>query len=202
MKKSIISIISLLFLASVSSMLHAGSYSNAKSGHLSHFIRKFDRNNDGQVTKNEFTLSIEQRYTVMDANNDGQVDKDEFKEYNQTKHQAYRKKKNKKMDADGDGLISKQEYLDEKIKRIEQKFAKMDKNADGYLSEDEYVRKKSRFKKAGHYFKKLDKNADGMITPEESLESSEKMFMRLDQNNDQIITQDEIQLMHHQRHNK
>ena len=47
-------------------------------------------------------------------------------------------KKMKMMDTDGDGAISKQEFM----AHAEKKFAKKDKNGDGVISRDEMKRKK------------------------------------------------------------
>jgi Ca2+-binding EF-hand superfamily protein len=63
-----------------------------------------------------------------------------------------------KMDVDGDGLVSKTEFL----AKHEEKFTKMDTNGDGSVSKDEMTeaRKKWDEKKKEHYDKMKEKTEE------------------------------------------
>jgi Ca2+-binding EF-hand superfamily protein len=145
-----------------------------RGGHFSRFMNKFDNNNDNIVSKEEFTISMKQRFNKMDANGNGVVSQEEFQ--------------NKS--------ISRHEYERKKIK------TKSDKKNDGFLTEKENTKNKLRFKKKGHYFHKIDKNGDGEISYEENIASLERLFNRIDSNNDEMITQDEIKAMGKRHHGK
>ncbi len=68
-----------------------------------------------------------------------------------------------KADADGNGVITKQEAM----QAAEARFAKMDANADGLLNKDDReARSKQRFAK-------MDANGDGSVTEEEFMAARE-----------------------------
>jgi Ca2+-binding EF-hand superfamily protein len=186
----------------VSAAIGAGSVQafpkqNNKGAHFSRFINKFDTDKNGEVSREEFDAAMEQRFATMDSNKDGVVSQEEFKQQAKAKRQAHKKKYQSKMKTDSEGRISKQAYLDAKMKWAEQKFARLDKDGDGFLSQEERMAAKmtKRSKRAHHYFSKIDANSDGMISADENRASADRMFTKMDKNGDQVITQDEIQAM-------
>ena len=48
-----------------------------------------------------------------------------------------------KKDTDGDGKISRNEYMEYSQKRAEEKFTRMDLNEDGFISNEEYKKAKA-----------------------------------------------------------
>jgi Ca2+-binding EF-hand superfamily protein len=52
-----------------------------------------------------------------------------------------------KVDADGDGKVSYDEYKASKEKNMERQFKKMDKNGDGYIDADEKRALKDKMRK-------------------------------------------------------
>ena len=48
-----------------------------------------------------------------------------------------------KKDTDGDGKISRNEYMEYSQKRAEEKFTRMDLNEDGFISSEEYKQAKA-----------------------------------------------------------
>ncbi len=129
---------------------------------------KLDGNGDGFITRDEVTprgprgKGRRSRYDVNsgkdseaflakhDKNGDGQIAKDEFKH---TRRFA-------EMDADGDGVLSKQEVEDAmergRRERAFDVFERFDLNRDGQITRDEFTGPAAAFEK-------LDKNADGII---------------------------------------
>ena len=90
-----------------------------------------------------------------DANGDGVVDRDEFR----GKDERF-----DKIDADGDGQLTKEECSAErKIRRAEhgkKRFAKRDTNSNGVIDRDEFGGKDERFAK-------MDTDGNGELTHEE-----------------------------------
>lgn len=161
------------------------------------FLQKFDSNGDGKVGKDEFKSSMEKRFQLMDTDGNGTVSVEEFQQYReQQQGDKGKAKKIAKHDTDGDGSISKEEFLAPRIKRLEAKFAELDKNGDGKLSANEIPDgkkdKKQKQVKRPSLFPNIDANSDGQISDEEKNAAFERLFSRLDQNKDQIVTADEI----------
>jgi len=164
-----------------------------------HFFRMFDTDGNQQVDKDEFINARNQRFQSMDADANGIVSQKEFAAYAKTRHQHYKMSKHKAMDANQDGSVSKQEYIDAKLKRANKHFAKLDKNNDGLLSAEESAHHKPfKRKKGNHFFKKMDANDDGEISLKESQQVTDRWFSKLDLNKDQSITREEIKAMHRQ----
>lgn len=87
----------------------------------------------------------------------------------------------KKIDKDGDGKVSWQEYSD----AVAAKFTEHDKNRDGILASDEI---KSIGKEgAGKLIKKIDANADGKISKQEFLNRAAFQYKKIDKNQDGFI---------------
>lgn len=165
------------------------------------FLRFFDTNNDGQVTRAEFDLAAVERFKRMDGNSDGVVSKDEFMTYVKQRRAERRERMYGKMDTNGDGNVSKEEFIAFKMQKIERGFARMDKNGDGSVSKDEFTEHSPHQRKSPHMiFSKLDANGDGQLTQEESLQKWGKWFQRLDADNDGTVTAAEIDSARQKRH--
>ena len=114
-----------------------------------------------------------------------------------------------RADGDGDGRVSKAEY----IARADERFAKMDKNSDGQLSADEMApRREMAAPPAGadtaapaaapaagamrsRMIERLDTNHDGMISRDEYRAQVAGRFDRLDTNHDGFLDQSEMTAM-------
>ena len=153
------------------------------------FIKLFDKNNDGFLTKDELPLFLAAGFDKADANGDGKLDKKEVVALMDLLRQ--RLKNNpmgpqgrpdpdrmvammlNQMDTDKDGRISKAEATG----RLKENFDRADINKDGYLDKDE-LRKLAVVMLAnrggdaggpgaGNDFDAMDKNADGRLSREE-----------------------------------
>jgi len=111
------------------------------------------------------------------------------------------KKMFKKLDADKDGIVTRQEAEDGRDKH----FTKMDKDKDGIVSVaeiDGMIEKRLRRMQVRMRYKmlaKLDSNGDGQIDKEEFDEKTQSMFERADANGDGEITRKEARKMHRGR---
>ncbi len=108
----------------------------------------------------------------------------------------------KKLDIDGDGMISQAEAKDS---RIADKFAELDADKDGKLSKDELHAMKGRHGKgpkdpaerAAHFMEKFDADKDGAISSAEvaSKPHFAEKFAELDADKDGKLTSTELQAM-------
>lgn len=105
------------------------------------FIKHFDKNNDGKVSKDEFTGPAE-HFAKLDKNGDGYIDESEAPkgppprrgQGRQGMQQGPQKGGDfvKRLDKNGDGKVSKDEF-----DGPSEAFKHLDKNNDGYIDESE-----------------------------------------------------------------
>lgn len=103
-----------------------------------------DTDKDGSVSTAESEAHAAKKFEEFDADKDGSVSLDEMEKFHATekaKREAARaereaemkKKYQAKVDPDGDGKISKDEFL----KNAKERHAKMDANGDGTVTKEE-----------------------------------------------------------------
>jgi Ca2+-binding EF-hand superfamily protein len=111
------------------------------------FIRRFDKNGDGVLSKDEVPPSIAQRFEQLDTNGDGKLDKQEIEAFLKRLRQRLATNKNakpvaqgitvdiilKRFDMNHDGKISREEAKGPLAKN----FDRIDTNKDGYLDRKE-----------------------------------------------------------------
>jgi Ca2+-binding EF-hand superfamily protein len=129
--------------------------------------------------------------TFFDTNNDGVVNMAEF--------EAAATERFKRMDADGSGVVSKDEFHDYmRVRRDERKqnrFERMDTNGNSMVERDEFLAYKQQ--KAERRFTRMDKNGDGSVSKEEYASCQKRkhnkgrMLKRMDENGDGQISQNE-----------
>jgi len=138
----------------------------------------------------------------FDSNQDGVVT---ISELNEASKQRYAK-----MDADGNGTVSMEEFQayvgDRKAQWREQRFAEMDANGDLQVSKQEYIL--YRQQRAEQRYLDMDADNDGVVSKEEYLNrkrgnrdhhggkhghhrDGNRFFSKLDSNNDAQLTLDE-----------
>jgi Ca2+-binding EF-hand superfamily protein len=144
----------------------------------------------------------------FDANQDGVVT---MSELNEASKQRYAK-----MDADGNGAVTLEEFQaylgDRKAQWREQRFTEMDSNGDNQISQQEYIQYKQQ--RAEQRYQEMDADKDGVVSKEEYLNrkrgyygkrygknhggkhghhhgGGDRFFSRLDSNNDAKLTLEE-----------
>ena len=143
------------------------------------FIKRFDKNGDGVLTKDELPARLAASFDRLDANKDGKLDKKEVatlirvlrqrQGQGQGSPQAERAVKGllERLDTNKDGKISKAEAKGP----LAQNFDRIDINKDGYLDKQELLRGLRLGLLGGGRapvdFDALDKNADGRLTRQE-----------------------------------
>ena len=177
---------------------------------------KADLNQDGEVSKAEFTQAAESRFYATDANNDGFLSEDERKTHKEAERQNRKDQRFSKLDANGDGLLSRDEvdagsekrkaHMEERKSQVESRRAevmeKYDTNLDGTLSDAERTVMKAEIgdKRGGRKGKRggkraerpqMDTNGDGLVSLDEYMAISEQLFTRMDANADGVLTEGE-----------
>jgi len=162
------------------------------------FLHLFDENKDGKVSLAEFKIASQSRFTRMDSDNNQQISQEEFMAHVKQQRVEHKAKRFSTMDTNGDMHVSQEEYLTAKRERAMAKFAQIDANNDARLDQEEYIdaKRKRGFGKGKdqrnkRMFDKLDQNEDGIVTKAESLAAWANWFNTLDTNHDGNVTQDE-----------
>lgn len=158
------------------------------------FLKRFDKNKDGFVSKDELPPFLSAAFDRADANGDGKLDREEAAEFLQILRRRFGDETNRpanpsdpqierlvtnflaRMDTNKDGKISKAEA----IGQLAANFDLVDTNKDGFLDKDELRRFAERFRAGnmgalgrngrtnpeadGPDFDSLDLNADGRLT--------------------------------------
>jgi len=174
------------------------------------FIQKFDKDNDGKVSKEEFPGPAE-HFPRMDKNGDGFITGDEVQpgrppqmgQMDGTGPQGMMGKNFiQRFDKDNDGKVSKDEFTGRP-----DRFTGLDKNGDGFISADEMPQgpppqmgsqggTPGQMDGTGphgtgkNFIQRLDKDNDGKVSKEEFTGPPEH-FTGLDKNGDGFVSADE-----------
>jgi Ca2+-binding EF-hand superfamily protein len=127
-------------------------------GSAKDFIRAFDRNRDGYLTKTELPRAMAQNFDKFDRNGDGKLDEAEIETMLEGMRQRYgiesRANQANKLEAD---------------RMVSQWLRQMDKNKDGKISRDEAQGK------LADNFDRLDGNGDGFLDKKELSKAAQRM---------------------------
>jgi Ca2+-binding EF-hand superfamily protein len=96
---------------------------------------KLDSNGDGVVTQDEFVSAAKAKFQALDTQGTGKVTAQQIATSStaQQRDLQFAQHEVKKLDTNGDGVVSQSEYL----AAAQARFAKLDKNGDGYITADE-----------------------------------------------------------------
>lgn len=82
----------------------------------------------------------------------------------------------KRLDADGNGKVTLQEYINRSRWKDETKakaiFNATDRNGDGVITREEYIENRTITEDAKKIFSEIDKNSNGILTEQEFAENS------------------------------
>ena len=107
-------------------------------------LKAADANNDGMISRDEAKAlpRIAEQFDAIDTNKDGQVTTDELRAFHQAHRGEQRGEMWKKLDANGDGRLAKDEVAGHP--RLVQDFDAIDANKDGFLSAEELKAARAR----------------------------------------------------------
>jgi len=135
----------------------------------------FDRNNDGVISRSEWTGMVED-FNRLDDDQNGILSLEEF-------HERAGSDRFSELDHNNDGVISRNEWHN-----TSRSFEGLDRNRDGKLNRDEFY---NREQVRTAVFYELDVNNDGMISRSE-WRSDTETFNRLDTNRDNLLSENEF----------
>jgi Ca2+-binding EF-hand superfamily protein len=180
------------------------------------FLKRFDKNKDGLLTREELPPFLGKTFGRFDVNNDGKLDRTEVQQMLRglrtyfgvqdkgpggEQVERFVNKLLAQLDTDKDGKISKAEAKGP----LAANFDRLDRNGDGFLDRAELravaarvleQQKGKGFKGAGPGldFDAYDRNADGRLTRDEVRGTPlEKLFDQIDTNRDGRISRAEFE---------
>ncbi|MCI4590975.1 hypothetical protein MOK15_12845 [Sphingobium sp. BYY-5] len=115
------------------------------------FIRDYDADHDGQVTRAEFDAGRLARFKATDANGDGWVSEEEYVG-------EYRNRLEQQLAASDRTEEKKGEERQRQIRQAHVRFAVLDKDRDGKMTQAEYDVSGARA------FAEQDNDKDGIVT--------------------------------------
>lgn len=159
-------------------------------------MAKLDLNGDSYVDRSEFVSSANKRFAEMDTDANGAVTKDERKAYRSLKREERAQRRFDRIDANGDGTISRQEDMDARAERDQKREARraerQEKRQERRLAGDADRQKRQRVRQERF---KPDANNDGVVDVAENIAAAEYRFSQMDINGDGLLSQDELKRM-------
>lgn len=153
-------------------------------------LKAADANGDGVLTRDEALAFAAQRFDALDANHDGKLTADEVR----ASFQQKRAERWKKIDTDGDGRISKEEF---ELNKVVALFHPLDRprSASGAPPgpmDRQIAITRATSRLSPQAFNTLDVNGDGVLTGGEIISSDQMQFEAIDRNGDGYIDRAEF----------
>ncbi len=169
-----------------------------------HGMFQSDSNSDGVLTRAEFDAGRDATFARLDGDNNGNLTREEMRaERGERGGRGQRGGRGHRgggmhmltsADANGDGSITRDEFLARPIEH----FDRLDANNDGVISADERPQRGERGDRSERRERRADRpnpdaNGDGSFSRAEFSAMGSGMFERLDANDDGRVTQEEAQ---------
>ncbi|NTE85251.1 EF-hand domain-containing protein [Agrobacterium rubi] len=148
-----------------------------------YLLKTADTNKDGKVSKEEFAARQDALFTEIDANKDGSITPKEMRDFRRAKMEAFRAENPRPERANAEGMDGKKggpEHAERDGKRHE---GRKHEGREGG---------KRPGGRVNAMFSMVDTDGNGQISKAEFTAAGEKMFTRLDKNNDGVISIDDM----------
>lgn len=162
------------------------------------FIKNFDTDRDGKVSKDEFAQKAKLRFARRDLNADGEIGIEDLPP-------GIRRPFGRRVAEDakdgpdaGDGKDAKgwrgPFTLDRVLGRTERRFSRLDRNGDGFIDAKDFeTMSAERVSYASkRFFNRFDADRDGKVTKEEFNRLAKERFAVLDLDDDGKITEADL----------
>jgi len=133
------------------------------------------------MTRADAEAKVKERFAMVDADKDGAITMDEIKAHREAKRAARRDMHFKKMDANGDGSISREEFDTAHA-------MKHDKMADGKMKRHKMGHHGMGKMMGGRMFEMADANKDGKVTLAEATTAALTHFDKVDADKNGTVT--------------
>jgi Ca2+-binding EF-hand superfamily protein len=112
-----------------------GAPNERRAAFAQKYFDKLDANHDGVVTRDEFVAAATARFQQLDSQGTGKITAADIASSPQAQQRAQHAVARivQRLDTNGDGAVSQDEYLAAAKKR----FSRMDRNGDGFIDADE-----------------------------------------------------------------
>jgi len=154
------------------------------------FLKEFDRNKDGSLSREELPRELHYNFGRLDANRDNQISKEELEKGVALLQQQRRP-------SDVVAILVEMSDCDEccmeEVQRAYDILRSLDTNKDGKVSAEEMSAGRTRLvrERVGGLIEELDENKDGKLSKEEARGQIRADFEQLDKNRDGFIDRDE-----------
>ena len=158
---------------------------------LERFLKDYDKNKDGQLSRDELPPELRPAFDRLDANKDGKVSREELERGIDHMQPAHRP-------SDLIHVLIEMSGCDDvchgEVQRAYDILRKLDKNKDGKIDPDELKAAREQIVKdrIDYLFKELDKNGDGKIGRGEAKGMLRQDFDEIDRNKDGFIDREEL----------
>jgi Ca2+-binding EF-hand superfamily protein len=158
------------------------------------FIREYDNNNDGYLSRSELPSNMRQNFNQLDRNSDGYISQSELSQHANRMAQSGGGGPPEVMYVwivganRGNPSLSDLQHAYEMLQKI-------DKDNDGYITRSELGQQQQKVAAhwINHLFTRLDQNSDDEISRDEAESSSlDPKFDQLDENGDGYLTRSEL----------
>jgi uncharacterized protein (TIGR03000 family) len=158
---------------------------------LDSFLKDYDKNKDGHLSRDELPSEVRPAFDRLDANKDGKVSREELERGIAHLQPARRP-------SDLIHVLIEMSDCDDscpgEVQRAYDILRKLDKNKDGKIDPDELKAARGQIitDRVDYLFKELDKNKDGKIGRDEAKGMLRQDFDEIDRNTDGFIDRAEL----------
>lgn len=158
---------------------------------LERFLKDYDRNKDGHLSRDELPPEVRAAFDQLDANKDGKVSREELE-------RGFAHLRPTRRPSDLIHVLIEMSDCDDtchgEVQRAYDILRKLDTDKDGKINPDELKAARQRIiaDRVDYLIKELDKNKDGKISRDEAKGMLRQDFDEIDHNKDGFIDREEL----------